>query len=150
MLLPNTPAGRINKYCTYLNSLWWVSLGIWTVVLLSFANLLYVLAGFFLGKWESDRSQIVLWAGIKDLKISTMHMETMRAKVHRWMKESARERGEELPPMPFVEMDQPIEMETKWLDEALKRAKKSVKYSLSIAILCLVAGSVLFALSLML
>jgi len=124
-------------------------LDIWTIVLPSLANLLYVLAGFFLGKWESDRSQAELWAGIKDLKIWIMHMENLRAKVYHLMKESARERGEELPPMPFVEMGQPLDMETKRVEELVKAAKRTAKYSLSTAILCLVAGSILFALSLM-
>ena len=122
-------------------------MSILAIIVPSLANLLYVLAGFFLGRWESDRSQIVLWAGIKDLKILTMHMESVRAKAYHFMRETALERGEQLPSMPFIEMVQPIEMKTKQLDEALKRANKSVKQSLAIAILCLIIGSILFSFS---
>jgi len=116
----------------------------------SIANFLYVLAGFFLGKWESDKSLISLWGGIKELKIWTMHMETMRARTYYGMRQLAGERGEELPPLPFIEMEQPIEMETKWLNETLKKAEKSAKRSLAIGILCLSAGSILFSLSIIL
>jgi hypothetical protein len=119
------------------------------VFLSSIANFLYVLAGFFLGKWESDKSLITLWGGIKELKIWTMHLENMRAKTYQWMRQCARERGEELPPLPFIGMEQPVEMETKWLNKALKEGKKSAKRSLVIGILCLSAGSILFSLSLM-
>lgn len=118
------------------------------VILPSLANLLYVLAGFYLGRWESEKGQATLFAAIKELKILIMHMETMRAKIHRWMREAAKEGGVELPPMPFVEWEQPIEMEKKSLEESLAEARKNARHSLLTAIIYLSAGSALFILSL--
>jgi len=56
--------------------------------------------------------------------------------------------GEELPLLPFMDMRQQIDMESKRLDETLKKEKKIAQRSLIIRILCLLAGSILFSISL--
>lgn len=62
--------------------------------------------------------------------------------------EEAKEGGVELPPMPFVEWEQPLEMEKKSLEESMAEARENARRSLLTAIIYLLAGSSLFMLSL--
>jgi len=126
------------------------TMGLISDFLAALTGLLYVLGGYFLGKWQSDESQATLSTGIKEVMIRMMEMESGRKEVYDIWKQEAYKRGEKLPPLPFADYGVVIFEEKRDLDEDLKKIKRSAQRSKWIGVTCVAVGTTLFVVRLIL
>ena len=112
-------------------------------------SLFYVVGGYFLGKWQSDESQITLYREIKEVTIHTMKMETAQARTYEAFKKSFAGSGVQLPPLPFGDYGEFYKREEEKLKRDLNGMKRTAQCSKLRGIACVAVGTVLFVARLM-
>jgi len=107
-------------------------------------NFLFVVGGYFLGKYESDKDFAFLYEAVRHVNIHLKNTETSWAINYRYLREDAKKRGEELPELPFSDYSKVIGLEIDAIFGIVEAQKRKAKIALVVGATCVGVGMVLF------